>query len=297
LWPILICFLPIGHTLMRGQANVIVLALLCAAAAGWLRGQSFRAGLWLAVAICIKVIPAYLVVYPLWKRDGRALAGCAAGCLAGLVLVPLVTFGPSRTATHYENYAKAFLGPFFNVHEDHRTKEEIATTDSIGVRNALHNWMYPARAERPDNMHTAAKIAYLLLGFAMTFVTLWPRADSPLYKAHQFAGLIVLMMMFSPVSHSHYLLFCLPIAMSLLAYVWQDQASMGVPRWLAACFAVFVLMMAVAYLPGLEILKDRCAALFAALPLWAIPVVQMWRASQRESPIANDQPTETRKAA
>ena len=29
LWPILICFLPIGHTLMRGQVNVIVLASLC----------------------------------------------------------------------------------------------------------------------------------------------------------------------------------------------------------------------------------------------------------------------------
>src|SRR5262249_2797467 len=80
LWPILICILPIGHTLMRGQVNVFILAMLCAAVAAWMRQQSFRAGLWLALAICIKVIPAYLLVYPLWKRDGRALAGCAAGC-------------------------------------------------------------------------------------------------------------------------------------------------------------------------------------------------------------------------
>ena len=72
LWPIAICFLPIGHTMMRGQVNVIVLAVLCLTLAGWIRGQSFRAGGWLALAICIKVIPAYLLIYPLWKRDWRA---------------------------------------------------------------------------------------------------------------------------------------------------------------------------------------------------------------------------------
>ena len=33
LWPILICFPPIGHTLVRGQVNVIILATLCAALA------------------------------------------------------------------------------------------------------------------------------------------------------------------------------------------------------------------------------------------------------------------------
>ena len=36
--------------------------------------RNFRAGLWLALAICIKVIPAFLLVYPLWKRDGRGIA-------------------------------------------------------------------------------------------------------------------------------------------------------------------------------------------------------------------------------
>jgi hypothetical protein len=73
------------------------------------------------------------------------------------------------------------------------------------------------------------------------------------------------------------LLFCVPIVMSLLAQAWRFQTSTRLPSWLTACFIVFNVTMAVAYLPGLEILKDRCAALFATLPFWAIPVVQMWR--------------------
>jgi len=39
LWPIMVCLLPIGHTMMRGQVNMIVLTLLCAALASWIRGR------------------------------------------------------------------------------------------------------------------------------------------------------------------------------------------------------------------------------------------------------------------
>src|SRR5262245_42141990 len=42
-WPILICIAPIGATLMRGQVNTFVLALLCGLLAGLIRGANFRA--------------------------------------------------------------------------------------------------------------------------------------------------------------------------------------------------------------------------------------------------------------
>ena len=292
LWPILICFLPIGHTMMRGQANVIVLAILCMATAGWIRGKNGRAGVWLALAICIKVIPAYLLVYPLWKRDGRALLGCAAGLFVGLALLPIFAFGSvTKTVTHYESYANSFFGPFFKMNDDDRNKDEILgvnATDSISVKDALHNWMYTEPGKkRPDDLHPVAKAAYLLLGIAMTFLTLWPgtwpRRDSTTLAAHQLAGLILLMTIFSPVCHSHYLLFCLPIVMSLLAHAWQDQSTLRMPWMLTTSFVVFVLTMAIAYLPGLEILKDRCAALFATLPLWGMGVAQLWSTSRAVS--------------
>jgi hypothetical protein len=347
LWPVFICMLPIGHTLMRGQVNVIVLAILCAALAGWIRGQSFRAGAWLALAICIKVIPAYLLIYPLWKRDGRALVACGIGCIAGLILIPGLVFGPTRAAEHYQTYGSVFFGPLLKVSDINSHKEEILgvnATDSIGVKDALHKWMYPnaipaisidervgrlmwfdknkdgkisidelpadmryliaendlnndsvldqaelrkyamARAAaaanarlRPEDLTTGAQAAYVVLGLLMTFLTLWPRSDSTTRIANAFAGLLVLMTIFSPVCHSHYLLFCLPVVMCLLAQVWQNQATVKVPWPITCCFLIFVAVMGIAYLPGLEILKDRCAALFATLPLWGIPIAHLWR--------------------
>jgi hypothetical protein len=284
LWPICICFLPIGHTMMRGQVNAIVLASICAAMAGWIQQKRFQAGFWLSLAICIKIIPAFLLVYPAWKRDFRALVGCLTGCVIGLVLIPLLAFGPARMATHYETYARVFFGPLFKVTDDDRNKEEILgvnATDSVGVKDALHNWTYPHHGNRPEDMHVAAKTAYILLGITMTLLTLWPGgrsgSDWTTRCAHQLAGLTLLMTIFSPVCHSHYLLFCLPIIMSLLANTWQYQATIAVPRGMLFCFVAFGLTMGIAYLPGLEILKDRCASLFAVLPLWVIPITQLWR--------------------
>src|SRR5262245_38868041 len=40
-WPILVCLAPIGYTLMRGQVNTLVLALLCGLLAGLIRGANF----------------------------------------------------------------------------------------------------------------------------------------------------------------------------------------------------------------------------------------------------------------
>src|SRR5262249_51941849 len=61
LWPVLACLVPVGHTLMRGQSNLLVLALLGAMVAALLRGRRFTAGLCLAGTVCLKIFPAFLV--------------------------------------------------------------------------------------------------------------------------------------------------------------------------------------------------------------------------------------------
>ena len=46
-------------------------------------------------------------------------------------------------------------------------------------------------------MDMAAKLVYLALGLGMTLLTIWPRADTAIGISHQFASLIILMMIFS----------------------------------------------------------------------------------------------------
>src|SRR5260370_36728864 len=100
-----------GYSLTRGQVSLLVLLLLCGAAAALLRGRRLQAGLWLAGAICLKVIPAFLLLYPLYRRDGRCLAGCAGGLVLGLAVIPAAVFGPARAVAPYPEWTPVLLWP------------------------------------------------------------------------------------------------------------------------------------------------------------------------------------------
>ncbi len=69
--PIMICLVQIGGTLSRGQVNFLVILCVAGAFATLLRGQNLRSGMFLGAAVCVKVIPAFLLLFPLWRRDGR----------------------------------------------------------------------------------------------------------------------------------------------------------------------------------------------------------------------------------
>ncbi|MBY0523902.1 MAG: DUF2029 domain-containing protein [Gemmataceae bacterium] len=81
--PLLTCLPPLGHSLMRGQVNPLVLALFCGMTASVIRGHSLRGGICLAGAICIKVYPAFLLIYPIWRRDTRFLGAVSWGWSLG----------------------------------------------------------------------------------------------------------------------------------------------------------------------------------------------------------------------
>lgn len=293
LWPIWLCLPPAGQTTMRGQVNHLVLALLCLFLADVLRRRSMRAGVFLALAICIKVIPAYLLVYPLWRRDGRALAGCAAGLVVGLLAVPLAVMGPARTAHQYERYAQVLFGPLLHVNDDESRKDELLganATDSVGIKHILHNWSNFRRAGRPQEYTATVEWTYRLLGVLLTLVTLWPRVRSGpragWQTAQQFAALVFLMVAFSPISHLHYLIFSLPLVMTVIARRWEGRADLGLGLGLTVALGVFVLCNTVPSLPGLDRLKDLCVPMLGALPLWVWAVAQLWTARAAVSPVA-----------
>src|SRR6266446_5904819 len=51
-----------------------------------LRGRSWQEGLWLAAAISLKVIPAFLLLFHVRHRDWRCLSACLLGFAVGFFL-------------------------------------------------------------------------------------------------------------------------------------------------------------------------------------------------------------------
>lgn len=93
LWLMPLVFIPFWQALYLGQITIIMMALL---AIIWMCIQEHHhvmAGMFLALSIWIKVFPALLVLYFLWRRDWYTMIGLIIGGL-GLLGVQIMISGP-----------------------------------------------------------------------------------------------------------------------------------------------------------------------------------------------------------
>lgn len=103
---------PIMGDLSHGNVNLFILFLVVAALYAYQRGRDFTAGIVLALAMCCKVTPALFLPYLVWKRAWGALAGCAAGLILFLFLVPGLILGPARNAHDLQSWAEQMVIPY-----------------------------------------------------------------------------------------------------------------------------------------------------------------------------------------
>jgi hypothetical protein len=281
--PFLACIVPIGHTLMRGQVNLVLLALLSGMAAASIRGRPWRAGLWLAGAICLKVIPAFLLLFPLWRRDWKCLAGCGLGTVVGLGVVPAIVFGPSRAVVYYEEYATKLLLPGLGQGADQsRAKEliEMTASDSQSLLAMFHNTLHLDRDTRPAHPTEAVRWAQRLVGGLLMAATLLAagrccRAGSA--RLAVFLGaLIVVMLTLSPICHLHYFVLNIPLIMGLIAMGWEEGGS-GIGPGLVWLMAINVIADTLPNLPGMEVARDLGVATYAALAFWFLACLALRR--------------------
>ncbi|CAN5269914.1 hypothetical protein BH10PLA2_BH10PLA2_10440 [soil metagenome] len=294
--PFLVCLPPIGLSLMRGQVNMILLLLLVGVAASSMRGQSARAGLWLAGAICLKVIPAFLLLYPLWKRDGRCLAACCAGLFLGLVAIPLAALGPKHAAASYRSFFDGVLAPGLGV-GTHATRAhellDITATASQSLQATLHNTLHPHRWYRPNQATKLVVWSARILGLALTGLTLlaygWRQKRDGLDSLILLSCLVLCMLLLSPICHLHYFTLSILVVMGLLLAEWEKRSDLHLTTGLLLLLAVNVLSNALPNFDGLEVFRDLGLAMYAGIGLWLAGVGLLWRRRAQESALIVDE--------
>ncbi|MBI2903608.1 MAG: DUF2029 domain-containing protein [Candidatus Methylomirabilis oxyfera] len=282
--PVMVCLAPIGATLQRCQVNLLVLALLCGMVAAALRGRRFAAGLWLAGAASIKVFPAFLLLYPLWRRDLRWLAGAALGLVLTLAVLPAAVFGPSGALAQGWRWREVVLLPAFGEgHDQSRIRElfGMTSTTSQSPLAVLHNSLYASldRAARPPQPAPGTRLTHYLVGGLLTLVTLRAAGGrrSNLAAAEVvFLGLLTLVMLLViPVSHLHYFSLAVPLVMGLMALEAEAPHRSARPLWVVA--AIFLVATTLPFLPGLEPFRDFGLGMYGALLLWLTGVIALAR--------------------
>jgi hypothetical protein len=283
-WPLAACLPAIGHTLIRGQVGLLLLLLICGMLAALLKGRRWQAGCWLAAAICLKVIPIFLLAYPIWRRDLRCLTACFAGLALGLVLVPSAVRGPLQTWQDLRKWHEVVLLPAAGLGQDQSRARELidaTATDSQSIVAALHNTAFLDRATRPRQSPEWVRRAALCLVCLLTFATLAAaRAADPRDGAATVlivGALVLVMLAASPVCHLHYFCLAAPLLMGLFASAWEGSISPRLSKGLAALLAFNILGLALPHFPGMECLRDLGLAMYASLSLWFAGCVALRR--------------------
>jgi hypothetical protein len=285
-----LCLPAAGYTLSRGQVNLLLLLLLSGFVAGCVRGRPVRAGLWLGGAVCLKLIPAFLLLYPLGRRDWRMLGACSAATAAGLFLVPALVWGPVGAWESCERLGDVLLRPAVSGGGDQTRSRELTSAtgaaDNQSVQAVLHRLRHPDPVTRSAQPEPSTRLAHWLSGAALTALTLaaaWRRRLAGAALVIWLGALTVVMALLSPVCHLHYFCLALPLGTGLLAAAWERGGGFHNPVLLSTGFTVYAVLYAVVLLPGdfLTTVREGGLMALATLALWLTGLVAVRRAGGR----------------
>jgi hypothetical protein len=290
--PVYVCVGGIGYTLSRGQVNVLLVALVAGMFAAAMRQRPVRAGLWLAAAIALKVIPGLLILFPLVRRQWRAGVGVALGLFALLGVVPVAVWGVEGAIRNDLKIIDAVLAPGATGGGDQTRAVELTNTtatDSQSFQAVIHNIRNPNKATRPPVADRLTRLTHWAVGGLMTLVTVlaaWRRPRTEPAEQLVFLGcLCVVMLLLTPVSHMHYYAMALP----LVAGLWLKALAARPERAFVGGRVLGVLsawgvLTAIPLLPyePTAWLREMGLATFSTVGLWLYGVAEL----RRRTPIA-----------
>ena len=291
--PVYVCAGGAGYTLARGQVNILVVWLVAGLFAALVRAKPIRAGVWLAAAVALKVIPGLLVLFPVVRGDWRSAIGFTLGLVLLLLGLPAAVWGVDGAVRQNVRFAGLVLAPGLVGIEDAdaslaRELTGATATDSQSFQAAVHNLRHPDKDARPTTADREARLAHWLAGGLMAAVT----AAVGLTRVRRAPGdqlvllgcFCVVMLHLTPVSHMHYYFYAYPLAAGLwLQGTAARPGRAGPGRATTLVLAGWGVGIIVALTDGVvgDSLRTYGGAVLATVGLWGFGI---WRVSTPESP-------------
>lgn len=281
--PIYVCIVPIGGTYSRGQITPFLLLFIAGMVLASVRGKRFVSGLWLAAAICAKIIPGLLLIFPMLRRDFRALAGVAVGILIGVVVIPTAELGVTGAIEVHEQFADHMIRPAFGLGGTSTMQKEMMSMKRPGcqsIKAIIHNYQHWDRETRPDKASTFTNLAHVsiaaVLIAGLVFAYGWRREHDAVGMMTMVGGLLTVMCIVSPESHTHYFCFPIPLVMALAFRSIESDPSRLIPQPRTLALLIFAgFCFALVSIPFWEMRREAGIPLYAAMLLWIAAIRQL----------------------
>jgi Glycosyltransferase family 87 len=273
---------------LLGQPSLVLLALMLGAFLCLQRKREWAAGGLIAVATAIKAFPLIAIVYLIYRRYWTATASLLLALAFLLIVLPLPFRGLSQATQDLKRWSAGMLFKYDETGVGQRLgRSNSWKNQSIwGVANRLlrhveyddkyepHQPVYANVADL-DFKTVNRIIVACALALGLAFVTVMPRAAgrTPETDAIEFALLLLLMLVFTPLSFG-YLFAWLLYPLTVVAQRILD--GVGSHAALSACAGSALALLALS-IPFRVTAQTYGNALFATLLLFAGLSVELWR--------------------
>jgi hypothetical protein len=291
--PLLVCIGSIGTDWSRGQVDVFMLAALALGLYLAASAREFSAGFCLSFPATVKLFPALILLYPLWRLRWRMSAGVFAGLVFFLLLLPAAVVGPRKTVELYQTLSRVLVKPSLGQGTDKSRSTELTAmnnTDNQSLLAGIHNWTHHdlPRRKRPADASPVARRAVYAIGLALLAGIVWAmrlrRNDSLLDLLLSTGLLIGASLVIAPVAHNYYYLLMLPLIAALVDYGMPSNPDGQWRRKVMVPVTVFMAVDFAARLPGVgEILRDWGAPLLSLILIMVTGVVVLIRPQQKRN--------------
>jgi hypothetical protein len=253
-----------GHYLLRdfddGGPNVILLTILIGGIYCFWRGRDWQGAFWLGLGIAVKITPGLFLGFLLWKRRWRLVTYTSAATVLW-ILLPMVWMGPVSWWQHQQQWNSVALSVLDDASDAGRAGNEQRVQNQA-LKPALMRYMvtYPAGHDlrpahagyvdflnwRPEMASRVANGLLLALGSIFCWRTyrragLGERQQNACDNLGETAALLLLVLLFSPVTWLQHFVFALPAIFWIVSE--QQRAPRKATGVAIGLFAVLALLM------------------------------------------------------
>jgi hypothetical protein len=273
---------------LLGQPSLVLLALMLGAFLCLQRKRGWAAGGLIAIAAAIKAFPVMAIVYLIYRRYWIATASLLVTLAFLLIVLPLPFRGLTQATQDLGRWSSGMLFKYDETGVGQRLgRSNSWKNQSIwGVANRLlrhveydhkyepHEPVYANVADLDFNTVNRIIVA-CALALGLAFVTVMPRAPqrTPETDAIEFALLLLLMLIFTPLSFGYLFAWLL---YPLTVVTQRMFSGIGSHVVLAACAGSALTLLA-GSIPFRVAAQTYGNALFATLLLFAGLSVELWR--------------------
>lgn len=210
----------------EGQATVLLLWLVVAALYWSRTGRESAGGVAWAGALLLKVFPAALLVYFVWRRRWRLLGATAGALVAGALLLPALVYGWQRNLDYWRAWGMGVAKPLVAANDSH---EPNPVDDQLLNPYKSRSQTIQAVIWRWAGDRTARAVALGVAGLMVLVMALVARQPRPEHDLLIASAVVVWMLLILPLSQFHYhMLMLLP--MTVLTWLALGGAAATVTR-------------------------------------------------------------------